>query len=977
MIVNYFEPAFNFELKPEEAINYFTGKGLKPTYNWYEMLNAQHDVSFTVAKMMDLDLLSTVQQSLKDALAKGKTFQNFKAELTPILQQKGWWGKAVDPATGASVQLGSASRLETIFRTNMQSSYAAGQWQQIVEQQEYAPYLMYDAVDDSRTRADHKAFDGEVFPISHAFWETNYPPNGWNCRCGVIQMDADDLEVYGLKVSNAPIQMKKWTNPNTGVTNKIPLGVDPGFAHNPGIATLQKLQELQKKKIDKMDAPNKAVAKKGVKATQTKAQQKKAAQDKIQAEKAALAAVEKAKAIQAAKDELAKIAAGNATKQPGLKKKLFDKYSKNGTAVDLSDDLPTLVKLIETEAAKQQAKAEVSSAISGYKKKVLAGKLPTAKQQKVFDNLDDAQKAKVIADIDKAKAAEKPAAKASTITGEDTDALNMANMKQIGGQGGSNPGGVYYDETTGKKWYIKTPKSDDHARNEVLAARLYEAAGIPVPNVVYIPGKPPRVASEIIDGLERSPQALKSGSVANIGDGFAIDAWLANWDVVGLDFDNMLVKRGTAIRLDTGGALIYRAQGGNKGSAFGDKVTELETLLDASINPQAASVFSKLSQKEIAESVGRLAKITDQQIDDLVERYWPRNTTIAGTLKKRRDYIVKQFPDLTEAAQKAKAKAIKVAREKVGQDIEQLDSDILTAIKGIAMQQSKGEPIRQKDIERVATAQRSIDKLLKNPLLTRKSRTTIVNHYQSWMDELTEATQKGKPLSGGTFGGLNKKIDIDESKVTYTIPDPNKKQIMTNGEATKVLKDYLGASVAKMNVPNEGPQDAFEELTMAHKRAISAYTGSHYQAINERLYTRAKLTKAEKGYVELLNEALEAADSYEGLSSRGVGISGSDLKRWLDDHEYAMLTGQAVKYLNFQSSTKGAKPAFNHNLTIKFKGKNGVWVNPISLHAGRENEVLFRAGSTFKVTKVDRDRLIIYVTEVDEVVKDERLEFTE
>ena len=59
----------------------------------------------------------------------------------------------------------------------------------------------------------------------------------------------------------------------------------------------------------------------------------------------------------------------------------------------------------------------------------------------------------------------------------------MANLTQIGGQSGSNKGGLYQDTETGIKWYVKEPKSADIANNEVLTGKLYEAAGVEVPEL--------------------------------------------------------------------------------------------------------------------------------------------------------------------------------------------------------------------------------------------------------------------------------------------------------------------------------------------------------------------------------------------------------------------------------------------------------------------------------------------------------------
>ena len=81
MIVNYYEPLTTFELQPEGAIQHFNAKGLSTTWNWYEMLNEQHDRAFTVAKMMDIDLLATIKSELDIAISEGTTFDQFKNEI--------------------------------------------------------------------------------------------------------------------------------------------------------------------------------------------------------------------------------------------------------------------------------------------------------------------------------------------------------------------------------------------------------------------------------------------------------------------------------------------------------------------------------------------------------------------------------------------------------------------------------------------------------------------------------------------------------------------------------------------------------------------------------------------------------------------------------------------------------------------------------------------------------------------------------
>lgn len=263
-ILNFLELNNPFDLAPASAVEAFRAKGLRPTFSYGEMIAEEHSLAFTVAKMMDVDLLKDVQDSLDQALALGVPFKQWADSIMPTLQEKGWWGRQAvkDPISGETIvtELGSPHRLNTIFRTNMASSYAAGQWEQMDAQKAYAPYLMYDAVDDFRVRPLHKAWDGKVLPFDSGFWKTHYPPNGWNCRCSVIQLDDSDLEMMNLEIAQEPKEMtESWTNSRTGKTQKIPKGIDPGFQYNAGVERKKELDRLLAEKVASLPPSAQAV----------------------------------------------------------------------------------------------------------------------------------------------------------------------------------------------------------------------------------------------------------------------------------------------------------------------------------------------------------------------------------------------------------------------------------------------------------------------------------------------------------------------------------------------------------------------------------------------------------------------------------------------------------------------------------------------------------------------------------------------
>jgi len=184
-----------FGLPPEKAIEYFQSKGYVLTWDWRDLWQEAQAKAFTVAKVMNTDILNDIRGAVDDALNNGTTFHEFKKNLTPILQAKGWWGKTehTDTISGevSQVQLGSPRRLKTIYQTNLQTAYMAGRYRSMMESADSHPYWMYVSVLDGRTRPAHRAMNGRVFRYDDALWATHYPPNGFNCRCRVRPMTAD------------------------------------------------------------------------------------------------------------------------------------------------------------------------------------------------------------------------------------------------------------------------------------------------------------------------------------------------------------------------------------------------------------------------------------------------------------------------------------------------------------------------------------------------------------------------------------------------------------------------------------------------------------------------------------------------------------------------------------------------------------------------------------------------------------------
>lgn len=194
--------SFSFDQAPEDAVKYLASKGLHLSFNYDEMMHEAHHKAFTVAKVTKLDLLGDIHQSLVDAQRNGTTFEQWKRDIKPTLQKKGWWGKTsvTNPKTGETKEIYVGSRrLRTIFDTNMRVSYSVGRHKQLMSLTD-AVYWRYTARLDGNTRPTHAAKDGIVKHRDDLWWRVNYPPNAWNCRCKVRAYRKDEIEAKGWKI---------------------------------------------------------------------------------------------------------------------------------------------------------------------------------------------------------------------------------------------------------------------------------------------------------------------------------------------------------------------------------------------------------------------------------------------------------------------------------------------------------------------------------------------------------------------------------------------------------------------------------------------------------------------------------------------------------------------------------------------------------------------------------------------------------
>lgn len=241
-------------------------------------------------------------------------------------------------------------------------------------------------------------------------------------------------------------------------------------------------------------------------------------------------------------------------------------------------------------------------------------------------------------------------------------------IQKVGNQMGSNEGGLYknpYDDGH-ELYYVKFYKDPNQGRIENIANTVYRKLGIGAPEseTGLISGKSAFVSKIIEGSAEMDEDSIRSSY--SVKKGFVADAFLGNWDVIGLEFDN--IKRGSngkTYRIDNGGALTFRAQGLPK-EYSSNNIPELDSLLNPNINLNSAFVFEGLTEEEIrkqAQDLVYLLKesdiikiVSDEHLPEEIEK------KLITSMLGRRNFLISKYHLETERAEKAEIEGDGITR---------------------------------------------------------------------------------------------------------------------------------------------------------------------------------------------------------------------------------------------------------------------------------------------------------------------------
>lgn len=204
------------EIPPGDALVYWQSKVPVTAREFYKLEAQARATAFTVSGLTRLEQVQAVHTSLAKALEEGQGFKSWKKEILNKLPKE-WAGKSF--------------RLETIYRTNVQTAYCMGRYKQMMEVAENRPYWRYSSILDGRTRPAHSLLHGKIKRHDDPFWDVWFPPNGFRCRCTVTSLSERDMKRKGYT------ENKELKSGDFVTSDEYPMGFyllpDRNFGTNP------------------------------------------------------------------------------------------------------------------------------------------------------------------------------------------------------------------------------------------------------------------------------------------------------------------------------------------------------------------------------------------------------------------------------------------------------------------------------------------------------------------------------------------------------------------------------------------------------------------------------------------------------------------------------------------------------------------------------------------------------------------------
>lgn len=513
-------------------------------------------------------------------------------------------------------------------------------------------------------------------------------------------------------------------------------------------------------------------------------------------------------------------------------------------------------------------------------------------------------------------------------------ALKFEDLKEVKPLGGSTGAKLYKDDK-GNQYVVKKGAGGKttHAINEAETNNLYAKVGVlAAESIVAGDGTPygQVCVSRYVDGvtlkehLSNASDDKINAIKTELQKGFIYDALFANWDVIGMGMDNIIVdKAGKPHRIDNGGSINFRAQGGTKSFEAGFP-KEITTMRQHNVNPSSAKIFASMTDDDIKKSINSEKKNLDTLKNSLP--FTHTGNTLMSRIEALQDWAKADAEIKTPAPSEEAKKVASSISDHIGKLNNWSKANILSSKKTKDfvdfVQKSTGKDFSSMDKDEVVS--------------------TIKSMYNSVAPSSTPFYDKGSVAQrpGGT-------PPLPELKPYY--------------DKVKIQKDHSDKKVTNIQDATNATKAYVEDLSYEVRDAVVSYTASGYASMNK-ILRNENLGTDNPGTIEFWNDQIAKVDKfithapkYKGKVYRG--INANQAGPLIGEMIQAAQSGNGVVELKgFSSFSASAKNTFHNSATggsviMEVKSKSGAFVSIQNLGVVSEKEVLYNTHTKFIVKK--------------------------
>jgi hypothetical protein len=233
-------PTVSFNRPFDEQVDFFQRKLNLPAARYDSIQGRSHDYGFMVAGAMQADLVADLRDAVDKAVAQGGTLAQFRKDFDATVAKYGWEYNGL-----------RNWRTQTIYLTNLRTSYAAGRYQQLSDPDVLAvrPLWRYNHSDTViNPRPEHLAWDGLILEAGDPWLVTHFPPNDYGCECFITAHARDELADFNKTEPDDPPSDASDTT-----------GIGEGWDHTPGQAAAESVR-LAETKVTSLLGRDQAIA---------------------------------------------------------------------------------------------------------------------------------------------------------------------------------------------------------------------------------------------------------------------------------------------------------------------------------------------------------------------------------------------------------------------------------------------------------------------------------------------------------------------------------------------------------------------------------------------------------------------------------------------------------------------------------------------------------------------------------------------